>query len=78
MSYAFRRIKSAVMVGLCGLAVGVALVPQLALEGAKNIRGVSIADQDLRRELGLVWRRDRHLSAAARALRNFLLDSDKG
>jgi DNA-binding transcriptional LysR family regulator len=58
--------------------LGVALVPQLALEGAKSIRGLSIADQDLRRELGLVWRRDRHLSAAARALRSFLLDSDKG
>jgi LysR family transcriptional regulator, transcription activator of glutamate synthase operon len=57
--------------------LGVALVPQLALEGAKSIRGVSISDQDLRRQLGLVWRRDRHLSAAARALRNFLLDSDK-
>jgi len=56
--------------------LGVALVPQLALEGAKSIRGLSIADQDLRRQLGLVWRRDRHLSAAARALRDFLLDTE--
>lgn len=58
--------------------LGVALVPQLALEGAKNIRGLAISDQDLRRHLGLVWRRDRHLSAAARALRDFLLNTENG
>ncbi len=52
--------------------LGVALVPQVALDGALGIRGLSIADQDLQRQLGLVWRRDRHLSAAARALRDFL------
>jgi DNA-binding transcriptional LysR family regulator len=58
--------------------LGVALVPELALEGAKNIRGLAIADQVLRRQLGLVWRRDRHLSAAARALRDFLLNAESG
>ena len=56
--------------------LGVALVPQLALDGVKNIRGLAISDQDLHRQLGLVWRRDRHLSAAARALRDFLLNTD--
>jgi DNA-binding transcriptional LysR family regulator len=56
--------------------LGVALVPQLALGGAKSIRGLNIADQDLHRKLGLVWRRGHYLSAAARALRDFLLNTD--
>ncbi len=56
--------------------LGVALVPELALEGAKNIRRVSISDQELRRRLGLVWRRDHYLSAAARALKDFLLSPE--
>ncbi len=56
--------------------LGVALVPQLALDGAKSIRGLNIADQDLHRKLGLVWRRGHYLSAAARALRDFLLNTD--
>jgi LysR family transcriptional activator of glutamate synthase operon len=56
--------------------LGVALVPELALNGGKSIRGLTIADQDLRRKLGLVWRRDHYLSAAARALRDFLLNTE--
>jgi LysR family transcriptional activator of glutamate synthase operon len=58
--------------------LGVALVPELALAGVKNIRRVSLADQDLRRRLGLVWRRDHYLSAAARALMDFLLTAESG
>ena len=58
--------------------LGVALVPQLALEGAEGIRGLTISDQDLHRQLGLVWRRDRYLSAAAQALRDFLLNTENG
>jgi len=56
--------------------LGVALVPELALENAKNIRGLTISDQDLHRKLGLVWRRDHYLSAAARALRDFLMNTE--
>lgn len=52
--------------------LGVALVPELALRRARGIRGLSIADQDLRRSLGLVWRKGHYLSPAARALRDFL------
>jgi DNA-binding transcriptional LysR family regulator len=58
--------------------LGVALVPELALVNAKNIRGLAIADQDLHRKLGLVWRRDHYLSAAARALRDFLSNKENG
>jgi LysR family transcriptional regulator, transcription activator of glutamate synthase operon len=56
--------------------LGVALVPELALGGTKNIRSLTIADQDLHRQLGLVWRRDHYLSAAARALRDFRLNTE--
>ena len=52
--------------------LGVALVPELALTGNKTVRGLSIADQQLRRKLGLVWRHDHYLSAAARALKDYL------
>jgi LysR family transcriptional activator of glutamate synthase operon len=52
--------------------LGVALMPELALEGRKDIHALSISDQSLRRTLGLVWRKGRYLSPAARALREFL------
>lgn len=52
--------------------LGVALVPELALQQARNIRGLRIVDQTLRRSLGLVWRKGHYLSPAARALRDFL------
>ncbi len=52
--------------------LGVALVPELALRRARGVRGVPIADQDLRRSLGVVWRKGHYLSPAARALRDFL------
>jgi DNA-binding transcriptional LysR family regulator len=52
--------------------LGVAIMPQLALEGVKNIHAVRLADQQLRRSLGLVWRKGHYLSPAARALREFL------
>jgi LysR family transcriptional regulator, transcription activator of glutamate synthase operon len=53
--------------------LGVALVPELALTDAPNIRRVVIEDQTLRRSLSLVWRTGHYLSPAARALRDFLL-----
>ncbi len=52
--------------------LGVALVPELALERAQGIRGLPVADQDLSRRLGVVWRKGHYLSPAARALRDFL------
>ncbi len=52
--------------------LGVALVPELALEGRKDIHALSISDQTLHRSLSLVWRKGHYLSPAARALREFL------
>ena len=53
--------------------LGVAIVPELALAEATNICVLKIEDQNLRRSLGLVWRKGQYLSPAARALREFLL-----
>jgi DNA-binding transcriptional LysR family regulator len=58
--------------------LGVALVPELALSQSENIRRLSIADQDLRRRLALVWRTGHYLSPAARALRDFLVANENG
>jgi DNA-binding transcriptional LysR family regulator len=58
--------------------LGVALVPELALTNADNIRGLAITDQDLRRCLGVVWHRDHYLSLAVRALRDFLVQQGNG
>jgi DNA-binding transcriptional LysR family regulator len=55
-----------------GAGLGVALVPELALTETHGIKSVKIADQELRRQLGLTWLRARSLSPAARALREFL------
>ncbi len=52
--------------------LGVALVPELALEGRSDVHALRIADQPLHRSLGLVWRKGHYLSPAARALRDFL------
>jgi DNA-binding transcriptional LysR family regulator len=58
--------------------LGVALVPELALTGAENIRGLTVSDQALRRQLGLVWHKEHYLSPAAKALRDFLLVKNGG
>jgi DNA-binding transcriptional LysR family regulator len=55
-----------------GAGLGVAIVPELALTDTSGIQGLKILDQDLRRNLGLVWLKARTLSPAARALRTFL------
>ncbi len=55
-----------------GAGLGVAIVPELALTDTPGIQGLKILDQDLRRNLGLVWLKARTLSPAARALRTFL------
>ncbi|MGQ0600095.1 MAG: LysR substrate-binding domain-containing protein, partial [Anaerolineales bacterium] len=56
-----------------GSGLGVALVPELALTEANHIHAVRISDQNLKRELGLVWLKARSLSPAARTLRDFLV-----
>jgi len=63
-------MQSALQFVAAGL--GVALVPEMALTDATNIHALQIADQTLRRSLGLVWRKGHYLSPAARALREFL------
>jgi DNA-binding transcriptional LysR family regulator len=54
--------------------LGVALVPEIALEGRKDIHALGISDQTLHRSLGLVWRKGHYLGPAARALRAFLTE----
>jgi DNA-binding transcriptional LysR family regulator len=63
-------MQSALQFVAAGL--GVAIVPELALVNAPGIHALRIADQTLIRSLGLVWKKDRYLSPAARALREFL------
>ena len=65
-------MQSALQFVAAGL--GVALVPKLALTDTNNIFALHISDQNLHRTLGLVWRKGTHLSPAARALREFLME----
>lgn len=65
-------MQSALQFVAAGL--GVALVPELALTDTHNIFALHISDQNLHRTLGLVWRKGAHLSPAARALREFLME----
>ncbi len=53
--------------------IGVAVVPELALVNAQGVCSLTVVDQDLKRSLGLVWRKGQYLSPAARTLREFLL-----
>ena len=55
--------------------LGVALVPRLALVGQRDIAAVPISDQRLSRSLAIVWRDDRVASPAARAVREFLVET---
>jgi LysR family transcriptional regulator, transcription activator of glutamate synthase operon len=52
--------------------IGVALVPAFSTGGTPNLATLHISDQQLERQLGLVWRNDRSLAPAARALREVL------
>ena len=63
-------MQSALQFVAAGL--GVAIVPELALTNANGIHALTIADQTLVRSLGIVWKKDRYLNPAARALRDFL------
>jgi LysR family transcriptional activator of glutamate synthase operon len=55
--------------------LGVALVPQLAVADLTDLVPLHISDQKLRRSLAIVWRGDRVASPAARALREFLIET---
>jgi DNA-binding transcriptional LysR family regulator len=57
---------------LAEVGLGLALMPPLALSGNERLVQLSIRDQDLRRTVGLVSRRDRALIPAAETMRNFL------
>lgn len=56
------------------VGLGITIVPRLALEGMEGLVAVRIGDVSLVRTLGLIWRRERELSPAATALRQFLID----
>jgi LysR family transcriptional regulator, transcription activator of glutamate synthase operon len=53
--------------------LGIAIIPELALQNATNICSLTVSDQILHRSLGIIWRKGQYLSPAARALRDFLL-----
>jgi DNA-binding transcriptional LysR family regulator len=61
------------VLGLVRAGLGVACLPHLAFAGS-GLVAVPIADSHLRRTLGLAWRQRPELPAAARALRDHLLD----
>jgi DNA-binding transcriptional LysR family regulator len=63
-------MQSALQFVAAGL--GVAVVPELALVNAKGVCALTVTDQTLKRELGVVWRKGQYLSPSARALREFL------
>lgn len=57
---------------LAEVGLGLALMPPLAITGNENLAKLSIRDQDLRRTVGLVARRDRALIPAAAIMRDYL------
>lgn len=63
-------MQSAMQFVAAGL--GVAIVPELALVNAKGVCALTVTDQALKRELGVVWRKGQYLSPSGRALREFL------
>lgn len=67
-SFMFRSEDNGTVQGLVAAGMGVALVPRLAVEMADRRIAVVPLDGDMPpRRIALVWHRDRHRSAAARA-----------
>jgi DNA-binding transcriptional LysR family regulator len=66
----FRAEDNMLVQGLAAQGIGAAIMPRLAVDPARDDT-VSVALDDLipRRRIGLVWHRDRHQTAAARAFR---------
>ncbi|MCU0490683.1 MAG: LysR family transcriptional regulator [Chloroflexaceae bacterium] len=54
--------------------VGIALMPQLAMQDVAGLVALHVSDQQLTRSLGLVWCGQRVASPAARACREFLVE----
>jgi DNA-binding transcriptional LysR family regulator len=67
-SFAFRSDDNGTVQGLVAAGFGVALVPLLAVApGDDRIRALRVVPPLPRRRIAVVWHRDRHRSAAARA-----------
>ncbi len=58
---------------LAAVGLGIALVPQLALQGVPELTGIHVRDLRVARTLGLIWHQERQLSPAAAALQQFLI-----
>ncbi len=59
---------------LAAVGLGVAVVPQMALQGGANLVGLRLSDVQLRRTLGLIWHPERALTPAAHTLQLFLVE----
>jgi DNA-binding transcriptional LysR family regulator len=62
----------ATVLPIVAAGIGMALVPAFSTGETRNLVTLHVSDQHLERQLGLVWRNDRSLSPAARALREVL------
>ena len=63
---------------LAAAGLGVAVVPELALNDAEGLVGLAVADVPMRRTLGLIAHGERQLSPAAAALHALLVDQLRG
>jgi len=59
---------------LAAAGLGVAVVPELALQETEGVVGLPVRDMQLRRTLGLIWHAERQLSPAAHALQGLLIE----
>lgn len=59
---------------LAAAGLGVAVVPELALQETEGVVGLPVRDMQLRRTLGLIWHAERQLSPAAQALQGLLVE----
>lgn len=59
---------------LAAAGLGIAVVPQLALDDTENLVGLPVHDVTLQRTLGLIWHAERQLSPAASALQTLLIE----
>ncbi len=68
LEYAFRSDDNGTVQGLVAAGFGVALTPLLAvMPGDERVKVIRLEPQIPRREIAVVWHRDRHRSPAARA-----------
>jgi DNA-binding transcriptional LysR family regulator len=68
VEYAFRSDDNGTLQGMAAAGFGVALMPLLAVSpGDERVRVLRLEPSIARREVAVVWHRDRHRSPAARA-----------